>query len=954
MLILQNNFNTKILIKMKHSKLRKTFLISGIILVSLLALLIIVPTFFQKQIVDLALKEANERLNAKFSLEDFRLTMFRNFPNPTVKLENVCAELKGDFEGDTLVFAEKIFVSVDLFSFFSDVYKINKVNINGLKANLKIDTNGNGNWNIFPPDTVESEPSSFALNMKNISLKNIDIKYSDYQSNMFAEIKKLNLSLKGNLSDEVTTLKTKLTTESVDLKMNGIKYVNNTAIGLKALINADLKNNKYTIGDNEITINALILKLEGWLALLNNGNMDMDINLAMQKNNFKHLLSLIPAIYQKDFEDIKVTGNIGFSAFAKGTLSEDKYPAFGANLQVANASFYYPTLPEKISNINIAANVNNPGGSLNNTTINVSKLHLEIIKNPFDLTAFIATPISDPNIKLTMNGKINLADIKKVYPFDDNIDLQGIFSMNLALKGLLSYIEKEEYQKFEAKGNLNIKDVVLKQDNAQLKNDIEITEVNLDFTPAYAQLSKCDANIGKNDVHIYGKIENYIPYIFSNALLKGNINLTSNYININDLYSSENESSPENDQENEESTTALIQVPDNLNININANIKELIYDRINMKNTILTCGIKDKTLSINELKADIFTGTIGIKGSYASKNALQSLANINLDINNISTKELCKSFTIFDKFMPILSKLNSNVVVKLALETTLNETMSPDYNSINSNGKLLLTNIDIQNLDIVNQVIEQIKVDKLKTIKIKDLALAYTIKNGQLLTQAFDFDIDKTKVNVEDGYVGLDKSLHYTAVVKIPTSIMGKQAIDYAQGLINQVNAKGASLSMGNTVDFAVNIGGTIDKPKVSIGMNKARSIKENVSEKIEEVKQEVVEQAKNTVNKALEEAQIQANKLLNAAQQQADALVKAQKNANDKILSEAKAKADKIIAEAKNPIEKIAKQKTADVILKQAQQKADEQTAATQKKANQIIAEAKAKGDELINKAKQ
>ena len=85
---------------MAHKKLKKAFAISGIVVVVLLALLIIVPTFFQKQIVNLALKEANERLNAKFSLEDFRLTMFRTFPNPTVKLEKVCAELKGDFEGE--------------------------------------------------------------------------------------------------------------------------------------------------------------------------------------------------------------------------------------------------------------------------------------------------------------------------------------------------------------------------------------------------------------------------------------------------------------------------------------------------------------------------------------------------------------------------------------------------------------------------------------------------------------------------------------------------------------------------------------------------------------------------------------------------------------------------------------------------------------------------------------
>lgn len=937
---------------MAHKKLKKAFAISGIVVVVLLALLIIVPTFFQKQIVNLALKEANERLNAKFSLEDFRLTMFRTFPNPTVKLEKVCAELKGDFEGDTLLTADKIFVSIDLFSFFSDVYKINTVTIDGLTANLVVDTNGNGNWNILPPDTVESEPSSFALNMDNIHLKDIDIFYSDYQSNMFASVENLEFSLKGDLSSEATDLKTALSSEKVNFKMDGINFVNDVELGLKAHINADFQNNRYTIGDNEIKINALILQLEGWLALLDNNDMDMDITLTMPQNNFKNLLSLVPAIYKKDFNTIKVTGNVALSAFAKGVYTENSYPAFGAELNVGNASFQYPALPEKVENINIAAKVSNAGGSLNNTIINVNKLHLEMLRNPFDLTARVSTPMTDPNVSLTLNGKVNLGDIKKVYPLEEGIDLQGIFTANLAIKGLVSYIEKEEYQKFQASGSLNIKNVVLKQNKVELNNDIAISEVQLDFTPAYATLSKFDANVGRNDVHINGKIENYIPFVFSDGTLKGNVQIASNYLNINDLYTSSQEATTAE----EESEMALIVLPENFDIRAKATIGELVYDRIDMKKALVDCQLKDKKLTISDLKANLFAGSIGINGSYYTPNALRGDADVNIDIKNISTKELCQSFTMFDKFMPVLSNLDSRVSVKLDCETALNETMSPDYNTINSQGRLTLTDIDLKGLDVVNQVIEQIKMDKLKTIRIKDLLVTYTIKEGQLQTKPFGFNVDKAKVNVEAGSVGLDKSLHYTAVVSLPTSIMGNQAIGFAQNLIDQVNAKGASWSLGNTVDFAVSVGGTMTKPKVTVGLNKARSMKElseQITEKVEEVKQQVVEQAKATVNKALEEAQAQADKLVAAAQQQADALIKAQKAANEKILAEAKSQADKMVAEAKNPLEKIAKQKAADLVLQKAQQTADEQTAATQKKADQLIADAKAKGTELINKAK-
>ena len=40
---------------------------------------------------------------------------------------------------------------------------------------------------------------------------------------------------------------------------------------IKADIEADLKNSKYTFKDNEFRFNELYLKLDGWLALLKDG-----------------------------------------------------------------------------------------------------------------------------------------------------------------------------------------------------------------------------------------------------------------------------------------------------------------------------------------------------------------------------------------------------------------------------------------------------------------------------------------------------------------------------------------------------------------------------------------------------------------------------------------------------------------------------------------------------------
>lgn len=935
---------------MAKSKLKKGIIISSSFIAVLLAMLIIIPICFQKQLVNLALNEANKRLNANFALEDFHLTMFKNFPNPTLKLEGVTITLKNEFEGDTLITADKAFASINIMSIFSDKYQINEVTLKGVTANLEIDEYGFSNWNIMPPDTTPSEPSKFNMDMDKIKIQRTDIHYADHEGNMYADIYNLDFTLKGNLSDASTRLKTDFTTDSVDFKMSGIKYLNNAEVCFKGDIDADFDAAKYAIADNELRVNALVININGWVALPKDDGIDMDIQLNMPENNFKNLLSLVPGIYRKNFDDIKVTGNVSLSAYAKGKLKDNLYPAFGATLGVNNASFQYPSLPEKVKNININAGVNNPGGSLNNTEINVSKMHVEIINNPFNLTAYVKTPLTDPYVSLTLNGKINLADIKKVYPLDEGTNLNGLFTMDVAVKGLVSYIEKKQYEKFIAKGTLNIKDAILKNTDL-FDKDLEIANANLIFNPAYAQLTACDAKVGRNDMHATGKIENYIPYLFKDDTLRGNLALTSTYFNLNDFASAEEEVA----EDTTSTELTLIEVPANLNIKATAQIGKLIYERIIMQSANADCAIKDKKLTISNLSARLFNGIIGIKGHYETPSPVRGNADLDINIKDISTRDLCQSFSMFDRYMPILSKLNSNARVNLKADAELKETMMPDYSTLNSQGTLSLTKIYVQGLDIVQQIATKLKMDKLNTFFIKDLSVSYTIDHGKMLTNPFKFKVDQSTVNVESGSVGLDQSLNYTAVVTVPTSVMGAQTKATAQQLINQANALGGNITMGNEVQFVVKIGGTIKSPKVDIGLNKARNaIQEAVAEKTETVKQQATEVVKQKVNEALDEAQKQADLLIANAQKKANELIQMQKNANDSIIARAQAEADKMVAAAKNPVEKLAKQKAADLLIAEAKKTAEKQTLATRAKADKIIADAKAKGDAAIAKARQ
>ncbi|MDR1757529.1 MAG: hypothetical protein LBR51_01020 [Bacteroidales bacterium] len=936
--------------------------IAGGCVLGLLVLLIIVPMFFQKPLITMALKQANRVLNAEISVGDFRLTLFSRFPHPTLKIKQVLVLNKEPFVGDTLAAIGEFDACIDLFSVFSGKYHVKKINLENTFIYLYTNEDSLSNWDIARPDTLQEEQDTEASSLDNLNLKidrltlsNINICYTDIPGDICATVTGLDFDFSGDLSRELTAIKMDLTAKAVDFKMNKIPYLKKTAIGMKTKAKADLKNMKFTISDNEIKINALLLQLEGWVALPDSLSTEMDMQLKLKQSSFKELLSLVPAIYAKNFSDIQTSGAVALSAFAKGTLAGEHYPAFGLDLKVSDAMFKYPALPAAVNHIQIHATVNNPGGSLDYTILDLKEFHLEMIDNPIDLAARVSTPISDPDIRARVNGTIHLDDIQKVYPLENKTQLNGTFKMNLAAEGRLSYLEKQQYDRFKANGDLLIANLVFKN-TTLLNRDMSIPEARLVFSPAFADLQKFVLQFGRDDLSINGKIENYLPFIFKDhAVLSGNVNITSNYLNVNDFMSQPGivSSSDNQEQTSPEPTEplTLIQVPDNLNVKATVAVKKLIYDNIDMDNASLSCSVANKRLTISNLSAALFKGNIRMSGSYETPRTDLGTAQLNVSVNSLSPKELCKTFEMFNQFMPILNAAEGRVSLTLAGNTSLNKQMQPDYSTMNANGMLAFSDLHVKNTTALTLLADAFKMEAFKNLSLKDVKLSYTIKDGKMHTKPFNFKVDQSNVSVEEGSIGLDKTLDYVATTEIPRAVMGAEALKVVDGLVSKAQSLGLPAKTNETAKIAVKISGTLDNPKFDLGLDQ---MKDQMKETVQAVVEQAKEQIKETVNTALDEAKQKADALVAEARKQADALLAAGQTAADKIMETARAEANKMVESAKNPVEKAAKKVAADKVLQEAQKKADKAQADAKQQANKLVSDAQIKGDKLIEDAKK
>jgi hypothetical protein len=373
------------------------------------------------------------------------------------------------------------------------------------------------------------------MTLKKLEIKNAYILYDDAAADMSALLDNMNFTLSGDFTADDFLLQTLTEIERLSVTSAGVAYFNKVKTRIKVDMDANMPNMKFVFKENEFAFNELSLGLDGFVSMPKD-DIDMDLKFKANQTEFKNILSLVPGVYTADFKDVKTSGQLALDGYAKGIYNDTKLPAFGVKLLIKDAKFQYPSLPKSATNIQVDLVVDNKTGDPDATVVDLNKFHVELGGNPIDATMHLTTPVSDANINAAVLAKINLASMKDVVPMEKGDDLNGMIVADVKMKGRMSAIEKEKYEEFDASGSLAITDKNYK--TASLSYPTQINKLTFLFNPKTVDLSEFDAKVGKSDIQLQGKIENFLQYALQDSLLKGAFALKSNLMDINELMSS--------------------------------------------------------------------------------------------------------------------------------------------------------------------------------------------------------------------------------------------------------------------------------------------------------------------------------------------------------------------------------------------------------------------------------
>ena len=897
------------------TSMKKLAKITGLLLVCIVAAMAIAPIAFKGKIKEIVISEANKHINAEFGFDGLSINLFKEFPQASVSVKGFWLRGKEAFANDTLARVGDVGVAVNLMSIFGDSgFDITKVWIKDTYLKAIVLDDGRANWDIMYPSQTEqpeeedTTASNIRILLKKVEADNLNVIYDDRQSNMYANVASLNIRCSGDMAADNALLQLQGAIKALTFKMDGIPLLSKAHIGANLNIDADFANSKYTLKENTLALNAMQATIDGWAAAPANEPISMDLKLKTSDISFKDILSLIPAIYAKDFEGLKAEGTVSLQAYAKGELTDNTLPQFEATLKVNDGNFRYPALPTSVDNIQIAATASNPGGDVDLTTVNVERFSLKILDNPFAVTAQVRKPISDPDLAVTAKGTLDLGRIKDIYPIE-GIALNGILNADMSLGGRLSYIEKELYEQFKANGTLKLQDMKVQVEGIP---EVAIQQSTFDFTPRYLNLSETRVLVGDNDITADCRFENYLAFALKGKTLKGQLNLSSQHMNLNDFMSSDDTENktetkkPEteaDEAENKEATGVII-VPENIDFNMNVDMAEILFGNITLRDLNGKLIVKDGTANMSNLSMHTMGGSAVMNGSYSTADSeTEPKLKASFALNGLSFAQTFEELDLVRQMAPIFEKLNGNFSGKITVDTELDSTMSPKLEQLTANGNLSTRDLNLAGVELIDKIAEATGHHELKNLSAKDINVDFSIKNGRISTKPFDLKMGNMSLNLS-GSTGLDQTIDYTGKLTLPTNT-----------------------SAISTVGLKIN--GKFGSPKITIDT------------------QSIVQQATQAATQAITEKAVEAvnQKLgidISNAQKQKEILVKEAQQAAQKLIDEAeKQKANLVSKAGNNPIKKLAAEKAGDVLIAEAKEQGAK-----------IVAEAEKKGDELIEKA--
>lgn len=468
------NMNTRI---KKGLKITTISVVSFLCIIFIIIAIVINFIFTPTKLTPLVLKIANENLNARINMSSVDLTFFSSFPDFELRIENgslISNALNDSItrKQDSLLTFSKCAISIKPLQYiYNNKISIRYILFDKASVYAYISKEGQANWDIISTDTtasaIDTTASSFNSNIdiKRIIFRQANFYFDDRNTDIYTHIDSLNLKMKMSLTPEISELKLSSNCKNLLFWQKGELLINHLAIGLDTDLAADKKTKTFTIDNAKINLNGLQLAANGELKRDTTRQvLIIDMNYGLQAPSVENVLKMIPKSVIKD-NKITAEGQVEMSGKIKGEYGDKKLPTVSMKLNIKDASAQYKGMPYGIDKLSADLDIfidmmRNTPSCANLKIFKFLGAHTDILAD-----GKVENLLDDPYITFHTKSTVDFNALAQTFPLQPGVTLGGILTANLDFKGKLSSVKTQDIGRLYVKGDVDIKNVVIKDIN---------------------------------------------------------------------------------------------------------------------------------------------------------------------------------------------------------------------------------------------------------------------------------------------------------------------------------------------------------------------------------------------------------------------------------------------------------------------------------------------------------
>ena len=796
----------------------KILKITGLALLVLAGIAWAAPYIFKGKITQIIQSRISKDLKAHVHFTDVNISWFRHFPQVSLGLENLEVVCVGEFDADTLLKAKQLDIACHAFSLVSgDSIGIYSITLNEPQFHGLIHKNGHSNWDIMKsaPDQENSLSSARPAkwDIARYGVHNGYVNYEDESRDIHIEFINLEHEGRGNFAAELFKLKTKTSADAIKFSHGGsLPYQLTAKTSINMAFDVEKSTHTFSFKTDKITFNDLKLKSEGFFQWVNDSSYNMDIKFGVPSTEFKNLLSMLPYVYQKDFDSVKSSGQVVFNGYVRGKYDRKQAPAYHVNLDIKNGFFQYPDLPVAVEHINLKLHVDNPDGIADHITVNIPQAHVEANDDSISFHLLVKNPKTKPFIDLGLVGRLDLGNVSKMIKLSPGTRLAGILSTNINARGIVPGTEKQKKDPFQSGGAFDLRNF------SYLSNaypgGIALNDLSMAFNAKNVQINELKGAYLSTNFNATGAFNNLFAFALKNEPLVASMHIKADELNLRDWMK------PVHDSTASVHGTPPFAVPDNIDFTINAEVGKLHYDDLDMQHVSGNILISDETVQLDQINAEAMEGTMIMNGTYSTKETREiPEINFTYDVKGLDVQKTFFAFNSLQKLMPVGKFLSGKFSAQMTLAGRMGQDMVPDYQSLHGKGSLLLMDGIMKDFGPLDKLSQSLDLAELKDMPLNDVKADFSYKNGKVAVSPFLIQSNHLEL-VVSGMHGFDQTLDYGISLKVPRNQLGNKGSEFVKNVVTDAADKGIPVKLRDAVSMNVKMSGTINTPDVKTDMN--------------------------------------------------------------------------------------------------------------------------------------